>query len=183
MKPSGYTGRSPFTGREPGSNGLTFDGRDRLVFCEHGDRRIARLESNGTKTTLVDRFEGKRLNSPNDLVYDSRGNLYFTDPPFGLPQQFDDPQRELDFSGVFRLSPDGRLELLTEELSAPNGLALTPDQKTLVVSNADRNAPIWMAYTLRDDGALGPGRVFADARPWLDTARICTSLPAVRSFG
>lgn len=86
LKPSGYTGRAPFTGREPGSNGLTFDARGRLVLAEHGDRRISRLEANGNKTTLADRYLGKRINSPNDLVYRSNGDLYFTDPPFGLPQ-------------------------------------------------------------------------------------------------
>ncbi len=167
LHPSGYTGREPFTGREPGSNGLTLDDRGKLVLCEHGDRRIARLESDGSKTTLIDRFEGKRLNSPNDLVYDSNGNLYFTDPPFGLPQQFDDPARELDFSGVFRLSREGDLRLLTKELRAPNGIALSPDEKVLMVSNADAEAPVWMAYPLREDGLIGAGGVFQDARPWL----------------
>lgn len=167
LHPSGYTGGKPFTGREPGSNGLTLDAEGRLVLCEHGDRRIARLETDGSKTTLVDRFEGRRLSSPNDLVYDSKGNLYFTDPPFGLPKQFDDPGRELDFSGVFRLSREGELQLLTRELRAPNGITLSPDEKTLIVSNADAEAPIWMAFPLYGDGSIGAGRVLHDARPWL----------------
>ena len=120
LKPSGYTGNEPFTGREPGSNGLTFDQEGRLVFCQHGDRRISRLEKDGSRTTLVENYQGKRLNSPNDLVYKSNGNLYFTDPPFGLPGTFNDPKKELAFQGVYRLSRDGKLTLLTTEVKAPN---------------------------------------------------------------
>ena len=162
LKPSGYTGTEPFTGREPGSNGLTFDRHGRLVLCQHGDRRISRLE-NSRFVTLVDRYEGKRLNSPNDLVYHSSGNLYFTDPAYGLPKTFDDPARELDFTGVYRLTPDGTLTLLTKELRAPNGLAFSPDEKTLYVAQSDRDRPIWMAYPVNADGTLGAGRVLADA--------------------
>jgi gluconolactonase len=163
LAPSGYTGLTPFAGREPGSNGLAFDARGRLVLAEHGDRRIARLEPDGRKTTLVDRYAGRRLNSPNDLVFTSSGDLYFTDPPFGLPRAFDDPAKELPFSGVFRLSPAGRLDLMTTELGAPNGLAFSPDERVLYVSNADRARAVWMAYGVRDDGSLGPGRVLFDA--------------------
>ncbi len=163
LKPSGYTGAAPFPGREPGSNGLTFDPAGRLVLAEHGDRRIARLEPDGRKTTLVDRYDGKRLNSPNDLVFARTGDLYFTDPPFGLPQAFDDPGKELPWSGVYRLSGRGDLTLLTRDLRAPNGIALSPDEKTLYVSNADRGRAVWMAYDIRDDGTLTKGRVFFDA--------------------
>jgi len=162
LKPAGYTGTAPFTGREPGSNGLTFDSQGRLVLCQHGDRRISRLE-NGAFVTLVDRFEGKRLNSPNDLVYHSSGSLYFTDPPYGLPRTFEDPGRELDFTGVYRLAADGRLTLLTKELQAPNGLAFSPDEKTLYVAQSRPERPIWMAYPVSDDGTIGAGRVLADA--------------------
>ena len=169
LQPSGYTGAAPFTGREPGSNGLAFDAQGRLVLAEHGDRRIARLEPDGRKTTLADRYEGKRLNSPNDLVFASNGDLYFTDPPFGLPRAFDDPEKELPWSGVFRLSAGGQLTLLIRELRAPNGIALSPDERTLYVSNADPARPVWMAYALKPDGTLAPGRVFFDATPW--TAR------------
>jgi gluconolactonase len=116
LTPSGYTGTTPFSGKEPGSNGLTFDPEGRLVRCEHGDRRISRLEADGRKITLVDRYQGKRLNSPNDLLFRPNGDLYFTDPPFGLPKAFDDPQKELDFAGVYRLSPNGALTLMTKEL-------------------------------------------------------------------
>jgi len=171
LKPSGYTGEAVFEGREPGSNGLAFDSDGRLVLCEHGDRRIARLEADGRKTTLADRYEGKRLNSPNDLVFKTNGDLYFTDPPFGLPKAFDDPAKELDFSGVYRLSTSGQLSLLTRDIKAPNGIAFSPDEKTLYVSNADPNAAVWMAYHVRDDGTLGSGRVFFDATSWTRAKR------------
>jgi gluconolactonase len=163
LAPSGYTGAAPFAGREPGSNGLAFDPQGRLVLAEHGDRRIARLEPDGRKTTLADRYRGRRLNSPNDLVHTAAGDLYFTDPPFGLPRAFDDPAQELPFSGVFRLSARGALTLLTDELSAPNGLAFSPDERVLYVSNADQARAVWMAYDVRPDGSLGPGRVLFDA--------------------
>ncbi len=171
VHPSGYTGTAPFAGREPGSNGLAFDPEGRLVLAEHGDRRIARLEADGRKTTLVDRYDGKRLNSPNDLVFASTGALYFTDPPFGLPKAFEDPARELPWSGVYRLSPDGQLELLTRELRAPNGIALAPSEKTLYVSNADRAHAVWMAYDMDGRGRLAKGRVFFDATPWTKTRK------------
>jgi gluconolactonase len=165
LKPSGYTGAVPFTGREPGSNGLALDAEGRLVLCQHGDRRIARLEG-GRLTVLVDRYLGKRLNSPNDLVFDSAGNLYFTDPPFGLPKNFDDPAKELAFSGVYRLSRDGKLTLLTAELRAPNGIALSPDEKTLYVTDVDPARPAWHAYDLHARGGIANGRVLADAARW-----------------
>src|SRR5262249_6275658 len=104
-----------------------------------------------------------RLNSPNDLVFHSNGDLYFTDPPYGLPKQADDPSRELSFSGVYRLARDGRLTLLTQELTRPNGLAFAPDEKTLYVAGSDADRPVWMAYAVQADGTLGAGRVFFDA--------------------
>ena len=171
LKPSGYTGTAPFQGKEPGSNGLTFDSTGRLVLCEHGDRRIARLEKDGTKTTLADRYQGKRLNSPNDLVFKSNGDLYFTDPPFGLPKAFDDPHKELTFSGVYRLATSGKLTLLTKKIRAPNGIAFSPAEKTLYVSNADPNQAVWMAYDVRGDGTIANGRVFFDATAWMKTKK------------
>ncbi len=166
LKPSGYTGAAAFEGREPGSNGLTFDAAGRLVLAQHGDRRIVRLEQDGSATVLADRYQGKRLNSPNDLVFKSNGDLYFTDPPFGLPKAFDDPRKELPYSGVYRLSTEGKLTLLTKDIKAPNGLAFSPSEKTLYVSNADPKRPVWLAYAVKDDGTLGQGRVFFDATAW-----------------
>jgi gluconolactonase len=162
LRPSGYTGAAPFAGKEPGSNGLAIDPVGRVVFCQHGDRGISRREPDGRLTVLTDRFEGKRLNSPNDLVFKSNGDLYFTDPPFGLPRTFDDSAKELSFQGVYRRSPDGKLTLLTRELSAPNGIAFSPDERTLYVSNADRERLVWMAFEVQSDGTLGRSRVLYD---------------------
>jgi len=162
LKPSGYTGTAPFTGKEPGSNGLTFDSHHDLVMCQHGDRRISRLGKDGKSfITLVDRYDGKRLNSPNDLVYKSNGDLYFTDPPYGLPKTFDDPGRELPYAGVYRLSKDGKVTLLTSENKAPNGIGFSPDEKTLYVSDSAQK--VWMTYPVQADGTLGTGKVFYDA--------------------
>jgi len=160
LKPSGYTGTEQFTGREPGSNGLTFDSEGRLVFCQHGDRRISRLEKDGSKTILVDNYQGKRLNSPNDLVFKSNGDLYFTDPPFGLPKSFDDPKKELSFQGVYRLSRDGRLTLLTTEVKAPNGIAFSPDEKKLYVADSAR--ALWFVFDVKLDGTISEGKVLFD---------------------
>lgn len=167
---SGYMGAEPFRGRLPGSNGLTFDPAGRLVLCEHGNRRITRLEPDGSRTVLVDRFRGRRLNSPNDLVFNSKGDLYFTDPPYGLPGAFDDPGRELDFSGVYRLSADGQLTLLTDELKGPNGLAFSPSEKTLYVSDSDASEPGWFAFDVNDDGTLANRRGFLTTPPWARTS-------------
>jgi gluconolactonase len=171
LRPSGYTGARPFTGPEPGSNGLALDPEGRLVFAQHGDRRISRREPDGRITVLVERYQGKRINSPNDLVFRSNGDLYFTDPPFGLPHTFDDPARELSFQGVYRLSRDGELTLLTSEPSAPNGLAFSPDERTLYVSNADSKRLVWMAFPVRSDGTLGRGRVLYDGTELLNGRR------------
>lgn len=161
LKPSGYTGTSA-RGGEPGSNGLTFDNQGRLVLCQHGDRRIARLEADGTFATIVDRYDGKRLSSPNDGVFKSNGDYYFTDPPYGLVKLNDDPAKEIPFNGVYRVTPDGAITLLTKELTYPNGIAFSPDEKTLYVANSDPKRAIWMAYPVKEDGTIGQGRVFAD---------------------
>ncbi len=146
-----------------GSNGLLIDSEGRLILCEHGNRRVSRIEADGSITVLADRYDGKRLNSPNDAVYHSNGWLYFTDPPYGLAQQDDDPTKELDFNGIFRLSPDGVVELLVRDQTRPNGIALSPDESTLYVANSDGNDKVWYAYDVLEDGTLGPGRVFYDA--------------------
>lgn len=166
LKNSGYTGSKPYEGPEPGSNGLIYDSAGRLVLCEHGDRRIARLEADGRQTAIAGRYQGKRFNSPNDLVYKSNGDLYFTDPPYGLPKTFDDPQRELDYCGVFRVTPRGAVTLLAREIKAPNGIAFSPDEKILYISSSDPQHAIWMAYDVQDDGTLARGRVFFDATAW-----------------
>lgn len=158
---SGYTGADIRRYRQPGSNGLTLDRNGLLTINEHGNRRVVRLERPGNITVLADRFEGKRLNSPNDLVYRSDGSLFFTDPPFGLPQAFDDPAKELPFSGVYLLR-DGKLTLLTRELTGPNGIALSPDEKYLYVDNWDLKRKVLMRYEVNPDGMLANGKVFYD---------------------
>jgi gluconolactonase len=161
LKPAGFTGPGPY-GREPGSNGLVLDPQGRLIFCEHGDRRVSRLERDGGKRTLADNYQGKRLNSPNDAAFRANGDLYFTDPPYGLPKQWDDPRRELDFTGVYRLTPGGELTLLTREMSRPNGIAFSPDGRTLYVANSDPKRAVWMAFPVNDNGTLGSGKLFKD---------------------
>lgn len=162
MKPSGYTGTTWY-GLEPGSNGLALDHNGRLLLCEHGDRRVSVLTKNGGKRTLVDHYQGKRLNSPNDLVVHSSGDIYFTDPPYGMPQRFEDPRRELDFCGVYRLAADGKLTLLTKQLDRPNGISLSPDERTLYVAQSDPKNAIWVRFALHEDGTLGPMQTIHDA--------------------
>ena len=166
LEPSGYTGGAP-RGGEPGSNGLLLDGEGRLVLCQHGDRRVARMTPSLSApepefATLVGRYEGGRFNSPNDAVFDRHGALYFTDPPYGLAEGPDDPAREIPFSGVYRLGADGQVTLLTDALSRPNGIALSPDETTLYVANSDPERATWMAYDLTPSGGIGEGRVFYD---------------------
>ena len=167
LRPAGYMRDDP-AGVELGTNGLAFDAQDRLVMADHGNRQIARLdESNYTRTTLADRFQGKRLNSPNDLVISSRGDIYFTDPPYGLRDLNRNPAKELDFNGVYRLSAAGELSLVTRELSFPNGIALSPDERTLYVAVSDQSNAVIMAYDVAPAGEVSGGRVFFDARPLL----------------
>jgi len=159
---SGFGGDS-YEGKERGSNGLTLDAKGNLVLCQHGDRRVARLNKDGrTFTALADRYEGKRFNSPNDVCFDRRGNLFFTDPPYGLAPN---SVREIEFHGVYRVTPKGVVTLLSKELERPNGIALSPDQKTLYVANSHRPNPVIMAYALNADGTAGPGKVFFDMTP------------------
>jgi gluconolactonase len=163
MNPSGYTGVT-YYGLEPGANGLLKDIDGNLVMCEHGDRRLSVLTPGGGKRTLVDNYQGKRLNSPNDGVLKSNGDIYFTDPPYGLPMREKDPRKELDHYGVYRLSKkDGSLTLLTTELQRPNGIGFSPDEKTLYVAQSDPKNAIWMSFPVAADGTLGKGSVFYDA--------------------
>jgi gluconolactonase len=173
LKPSGYTAAATFTGREPGSNGLAFNKAGELVMCQHGDRRVAKWVD-GKFVTLADRYAGKRLNSPNDLAIRSNGDVYFTDPPYGLPKHSEDPGRELNFQGVYRLRPKGELTLLTKELQRPNGLAFSPDERTLYVANSEPERAVLMAFPVRPDGSLGDGKVFFDV-----TAAVSKSRPGL----
>ncbi len=170
MHPAGYTGAKP-RGGEPGTNGLALDKEGHLVACDHGDRRIYRLQSDGTKKTLADKYDGKRLNSPNDLCYKSNGDLYFTDPPYGLEKNWDDPARELDFCGVYLLGKNGKLTLLTKELTRPNGVAFSPDEKILYVAQSDPAAAVWRAYDVKADGTIENSRVLFDATSWVKAGK------------
>jgi gluconolactonase len=158
---SGYTGIDAGRYHQCGSNGLTFDSHGRLTMCQHGNRRILRVNPHGDTTVLADRYEGKRLNSPNDLVYRSDDQIYFTDPPFGLPGVFDDPDKEVPFSGVFR-AKDGQVVLLTDELEGPNGLAFSPDERHLYVGNWDPERKVVMRYDVDAAGDVSNGVVLFD---------------------
>ncbi len=158
---SGYTGADIGEYRQPGSNGLTLDEQGRLTICQHGNRRIVRIEKNGLTTVLADRFNGKRLNSPNDLVYRSDGTLYFTDPPFGLPKFAGDRRREQPHFGVYAVK-NGNVRLVAKDFSGPNGLAFSPDEKFLYVGNWDDTNKVVFRYPVNRDGTLGTGQLFFD---------------------
>ncbi len=167
LTPSGFTGILD-RDRQPGSNGLLLNADGQLVLCQHGDRRLALLESpldeaKPVYATIKDNYKGKRLNSPNDAVFHSNGDLYFTDPPYGLDKGIDDPARELDFQGVYRLRPDGQIDLITKALKYPNGIALSPDEKTLYVACSDPDNAVWMSYELNEKGLAAGESVFYDA--------------------
>lgn len=179
LTPSGYTGILPYS-REPGSNGLIINNDGELVACEHGDRRISSMPLvSGGKVTLADAWEGKRLNSPNDIVQASNGTYYFTDPPYGLPEQENSEMREIDAFGVFKISQYGKVDIVVSNLTRPNGLALSPDEKTLYVNQSDPNAPYIMAYNIKKDGSLDEGRVFFDASE-LQEAGLVGSLDGIK---
>jgi len=146
-----------------GSNGLLLDSDRNLLIAEHGNRRISKLAPDGEWTTLVDKWDGKKLNSVNDLAWGPNGWLYFTDPPYGLKGQDDSEAKEIDFNGVYRFNPaDGTVEALSPRQTRPNGIAFSPDGKTLYVANSDGSDKSWYAYGLREDGTVGIGRKFAD---------------------
>lgn len=176
LTPSGYTGDVP-RGGERGSNGLALDRQGHLLLCQHGDRRVARLDAplsapQPRYTTLADRYQGHRFNSPNDLVVDSSGAVYFTDPPFGMAKYQDDVSKiegkEIPLQGVYRIAPDGTVTLVVKDLERPNGIALSPDVKTLYVANSEKARPVWMAYPVQPDGTVGAGRVLFDASALVD---------------
>jgi gluconolactonase len=176
MEHSGYTGSAPYGGPEPGSNGMTLDPEGRVSIAGHARRNVWRLESldpHATITVLADSFRGKKLNSPNDLVYRSDGSLYFTDPPYGLPTQGDnDPWKELKVNGVYRIPnarqqrpgvpPErDRLELVIEDLPRPNGIAFSPDEQILYI--ADSGKKVWLSYRVHRDGSVSDGKLLLDA--------------------
>jgi gluconolactonase len=166
LQPSGYTGKEP-RGGETRSNGLILDAQGRLVLCQHGDRRMARMEAplDSPKpqfTTLADRYEGKRFNSPNDAVFRSNGDLYFTDPAYGMEKQWEDPKREIPFAGVYRRTASGEVTLLTKDMTRPNGLAFSPDEKRLYVAQSDPSSAIWRVFDVKSDGTIENSRVLLD---------------------
>ncbi len=162
LNPGGYDGKGNLpAGGYNGPNGSTADKDGAVLLCQHGYRRIVRVSKDMKITTVVDKYEGKRLNSPNDVVYRSDGSFYFTDPPYGLPKGDDDPAKELKFNAVFRMA-NGKLQPVVKDLARPNGIAISPDQKTLYIGNSEPDHRIWMAYDIADNGTVSKGRVFAD---------------------
>lgn len=164
LKPSGYTGESSSNSAEEGSNGLALDGKGKLVLCQHGDRRLAAMDAplnapQASFTTLADQYDGKKFNSPNDVAIRRNGDYFFTDPPYGLPKNLN---QEIPFQGVYKLS-EGTVTLLVDSLTRPNGLAFSPDEKTLVIANSDPAKAIWYAFELTPDDSLVNGRIFYDA--------------------
>jgi len=178
LTPSGYTQDTP-RGGEVGSNGLLLDPDGHLVLCQHGDRRMAKMDAplaapKPAYVTLVDNYQGKKLNSPNDAVYRSNGDLYFTDPPYGLEKNVNDPLKEIPFQGVYRLTPDGDVTLLLDSLTRPNGIAFLPDENTIIIANSDPGKVHWYAYNVDDQGLLRNGRIFFDAS---EASRLAMGMP------
>ena len=163
-KPIGYSGQVP-NNKKAGTNGLTIDANGNLIVCMHGDRMIAKIENLNIQkiTSVIESYNNKLFNSPNDLVYDSKGNLFFTDPPYGLLKGDKDELKEIPFNGVYKLSTNGNLELLIKNLSRPNGISISNDEKTLYVANSDNNNPIIMKYELTNKGIKNP-KVFFDGK-------------------
>ncbi|MBN1950240.1 MAG: SMP-30/gluconolactonase/LRE family protein [Bacteroidales bacterium] len=169
LKPSGATGLQENSSGE-GSNGLMLDGNGNLLLCQHGDRRIAQMNTTPDNpkpqyVTLADNYQGKKFNSPNDLAVYKDGSIYFTDPPYGLPNWENSPLAELDFRGVFRVDTKGLVSLLTDKLSLPNGIAFSPDYSICYVNVSDPSNPVIMAYPVKEDGTFGEGSVLFDTKP------------------
>jgi gluconolactonase len=170
LQPSGGMESTPAF-KEPGSNGLTLDKKGRLVLCQQGTRRVARLETDGKQVPLVISFEGKHFNSPNDVIFARNGDFYFTDPPYGLKGLNDSPLKELKFNGVFLVKPSGEATAVIKDLTFPNGLAFSPDEKTLYVGVSDPKDARIYAYDVQADGTLANRRVFFDATPLVSPER------------
>jgi gluconolactonase len=168
LTPSGYTGSTPSLSNEPGSNGLTLDTQGRLILCQHGDRRVSRLDASfdepkPTFISIADNYEGKKFNSPNDADVRSNGDIFFTDPPYGLPQHDKDSTKEIPFQGVYKVSAAGAVSLLVDSLTRPNGIAFTPDEKTFIVANSDPEKAIWYAFDLTDTDSVTDARILYNA--------------------
>lgn len=175
LKPSGFTGEN-YEGSEPGANGLLLNSEGSLVLCQHGNRQMAKMMSGLDDpkpefSTLVNNFDGKKLNSPNDAVFDSEGNLFFTDPPYGLAKRMEDPEKELEFQGVYRLDPSGDLHIMDAELSRPNGIAFSPDETVLYVANSDPDRAIWMSYDIDKASGILSKKVFYDVTELTSTEK------------
>ncbi|MBS1608706.1 MAG: SMP-30/gluconolactonase/LRE family protein [Bacteroidetes bacterium] len=168
LTPSGYTGATK-RGGEMGSNGLTLNKDNKLVLCQHGNRQLAWMDAEWSAPkpvfkTIVNNYQSKKFNSPNDLVYRNNGDLYFTDPPYGLEKNMDDPLKEIPFQGVYCVKPSGKIKLLTDSITRPNGIVFTPDYKTLIVANSDSTKACWYAYDIAENDSLVNPRLFYDAR-------------------
>lgn len=175
LTPSGYTD-SAKRGGEMGSNGLLLDSLGNLVMCQHGNRQVARMDAplNDPKPKFIpiaDNYQGKKFNSPNDAVYNSNGELFFTDPPYGLEKQLQDPRKEIPFQGVYKVRKDGKIILLTDSLSRPNGIAFLPGEKTLIVANSDPDKPYWYAFDVAPGDRLTNGRIFYNASGYDSSAK------------
>ncbi len=175
LKPSGYTGEGDYS-EEPGSNGITVDDEGNLLLCQHGNRVVAKMDAPLTDPepkyiSLVDNYQGKRFNSPNDLCLSSSGYLYFTDPPYGLPNKEKSESKELDFQGVYRWHPEHGVELVYDGLSRPNGIALSEDERHLYVANSDGGKAVWMVFDIDESDVVSNGRIFYDATANLETER------------
>jgi gluconolactonase len=175
LKPSGLLTPTPGF-REQGSNGLGVDAEGRLLICQHGERRVARWSKADGFQSIADRFEGKRFNSPNDLALRGNGEIYFTDPPYGLEGLDKSPLKELGWNGVYRVAVDGKVSLLVKDINFPNGIAFSPDEKTLYVAVSDGKQPRVMAYDVQADGTVANGRVFFDATPLKNRKGSCDGM-------
>ena len=179
LKPSGYTGTEPSLCKEPGSNGLTFDNNGNLVLCQHGNRQMARMDAPLDKpeakfTTLADKYNGKRFSSPNDAVFNNAGELFFTDPPYGLQTQDDnDAKKEISFNGVYKVKTNGEVILLVDSITRPNGIALMPGDNKLIVACSDGATPNWYIYDVKGDSVTN-GKIFYSAA---EEARTMTGVP------
>jgi len=188
LKPAGYTDTIA-RGGETGSNGLLLDGEGNLVLCQHGDRRMARMKApldapEASFETIAGAWKGKRFNSPNDAVYSSTGDLYITDPAYGMELRYEDPRRDMDFTGVFRITPAGEVSLLSDQLTAPNGIGFSPDESSLYVANSGGSSgSIWMEYEVAKDGSLQNEKLFYDAGPASDSLRGAPDGLVVRKDG